>query len=395
MIQDVDVVSRVEGDLPPARLTVLSIAFPLAPVGPDAVGGAEQVLAALDEALVRAGHRSIVLACEGSVCSGELVATPNWGKNGEHELHELDHAAWVEAHRCYREALQEAVRRFAPDVLHFHGIDFAAYLPPPGLPALATLHLPLDHYKPEALFLSRPRTYLHCVSHTQRRTFPPEIRLLDPVPNGVDLDLYRPYRRKQPFALALGRICPEKGFHLAVEAAERAGLPLRIGGQVFPFGEHLRYFQEKLEPVLNRPGCGSRFLGPLDRERKRRLLAAARCLLVTSQVDETSSLVAMEALASGTPVIAFRRGALAEIVEPGRTGFLVSDVGEMAEAIAAVEGIDPGECRRAAEERFSLARSVESYLALYRRLAAEGRETGRAADPAMAAMSGESRDRNA
>jgi glycosyltransferase involved in cell wall biosynthesis len=370
MIQDVDVVSRIVGDLPPAPLTVLNIAFPLAPVGPDAVGGAEQVLTALDEALVHAGHRSVVLACEGSVCRGELVATPNWSKNGENELHELDHAAWVEAHRCYRSALQDAVRRFAPDVLHFHGVDFAAYLPsPPGPPALATLHLPVGHYVPEALFPGRPRTYLHCVSRTQHASFPPEIRRLDPVPNGVDLELYRPYRRKQPFALALGRICPEKGFHLAVEAAEKARLPLRIGGQVFPFGEHLRYFQEELEPRLDRPGSCCRFLGPLDRERKRRLLAAARCLLITSQVDETSSLVAMEALASGTPVIAFRRGALAEIVEPGRTGFLVADAAEMAEAIAAVEGIDPAECRRAAEERFSFARTAEAYLGIYRRLA--------------------------
>ena len=384
MIQDVDVVSRIVGDSSPAPLTVLNIAFPLAPVGPDAVGGAEQVLFALDEALVRAGHRSVVLACEGSVCRGELVAAPDFSRNGEDELHELDHAAWAEAHRCYRSALQDAVRRFAPDVLHFHGVDFAAYLPPLGPPALATLHLPVGHYSPEALFPGRPWTYLHCVSHSQQRSFPPEVRRLDPVPNGVNLEIYRPYRRKQPFALALGRICPEKGFHLAVEAAERARLPLRIGGQVFPFGEHLRYFQEELQPLLDRPGSGCRFLGPLDRERKRRLLAAARCLLITSQVDETSSLVAMEALASGTPVIAFRRGALAEIVEPGRTGFLVEDAAEMAEAIAAVEGIDPAECRRAAEERFSFARTAQAYLEIYRRLAAEP-DAGEAA----AVMAGE------
>jgi glycosyltransferase involved in cell wall biosynthesis len=371
MIQDVDVVSRIPGERSSAPLTVLNIAFPLAPVGPDAVGGAEQVLTALDETLVRAGHRSIVLACEGSACRGELVATPNWGKKGENELHELDEETWREAHRCSRSALQDALRRFVPDVLHFHGVDFAAYLPPPGPPVLATLHLPLSHYHPESFFPGRPRTYLHCVSQAHHDSFPPEIRRLDPVSNGVDLELYRPWRRKEPFALALGRICPEKGFHLAAEAAEKARLPLRIGGQVFPFGEHLRYFQEELEPLLNRPGSCCRFLGPLERERKRRLLAAARCLLIPSQVDETSSLAAMEALASGTPVIAFRRGALAEIIEPGRTGFLVSDVAEMAEAISAVEGIDPAECRRAAVERFSFTRTAETYLGLYRRLAAE------------------------
>lgn len=198
MLQDVDVASRIPGERSSAPLTVLNIAFPLAPVGPDAVGGAEQVLTALDEALVRAGHRSIVLACEGSACRGELVATPNWSKKGDNELHELDEETWQEAHRCYRSALQDALRRFVPEVLHFHGVDFAAYLPPPG----------------------------------------------------------------------------------------------------------------------------------------------------------------------------------------PRTGFLVSDVAEMAEAISAVEGIDPAECRRAAEERFSFTRTAEVYLGLYRRLAAESEPRDAAPAPA-------------
>jgi hypothetical protein len=110
--------------------------------------------------------------------------------------------------------------------------------------------------------------------------------------------------------------------------------------------------------------------------RKRRLLAAARCLVVPSLVAETSSLVAMEALASGTPVIAFRSGALPEIVEDGRTGFLVDGVAEMADAMRRASEIDPEACRRAARERFTAERMCGEYLALYERLAAKmGRRT--------------------
>ncbi|HEU0052459.1 MAG TPA: glycosyltransferase, partial [Longimicrobium sp.] len=111
------------------------------------------------------------------------------------------------------------------------------------------------------------------------------------------------------------------------------------------------------------------FAGAMDFRRKRRALSAARCLLVPSLVEETSSLVAMEALACGTPVIAYPKGALPSIVEHGRTGFLVNDVGEMAEAIRAADGIDPEECRRAARECFSAERMVELYFETYRLLA--------------------------
>jgi glycosyltransferase involved in cell wall biosynthesis len=138
-----------------------------------------------------------------------------------------------------------------------------------------------------------------------------------------------------------------------------------VAGEVFPYEAHQRYFAAEVQPRLD---SRRRFLGAVGGGRKRRLLAGARCLLVPSLAPETSSLVAREALALGTPVVAFPAGALADIVEDGRTGFLVRDVAAMATAIRRTDEIAPEDCRASARRRFSLARMTRDYLALYERL---------------------------
>lgn len=340
------------------RITVLSVAFPLTQVSEDSVGGAEQVLFALDAALEAAGHRSIVIAAEGSTVRGTLIPVP--APNGA-----LTDEVISAAHEQHRRAIARALARFPVDLVHLHGLDFDNYLPKPGIPVLATLHLPPSWYAAEVFQVDRPLTYLQCVSASAHRACPPVRALLPPIPNGVPVDDLTVRVGKHDFALALGRICPEKGFHLALDAARHARLPLAIGGRVYPYPEHVEYFEREIAPRLN--GFG-RFLGPLSFELKRRLLTAARCLLIASLVNETSSLVAMESLACGTPVVAFRSPALEEIVEDGRTGFLVDDAGEMARAIPECARLDSGECRRVARQRFSAKRMTEAYLALYGRL---------------------------
>ena len=340
-------------------LTVLSVGYPLAAVSPDSAGGAEQILAALDRALVAAGHRSVVVAPEGSCVAGKLHAIAPVPTD-------LDDAA---KHRAQAEtaAAIAAVRAREPiDLVHLHGIDFPAYLPEPGVPVLATLHLPPDWYPAGALSPTRPDTSIHCVSDAQHAVCPPSSRLLPPIANGVPVERLRAHNAKRRFALFLGRICPEKGVHLAIAAAREAAIPLVIAGQVYPYADHRRYFDEQVRPALG-PAC--RFLGPVGFARKRRLLTAARSLLVPSLAAETSSLVAREAAACGTAVIAFPNGAMAETVEHGRTGFVVEDVSAMAAAIRQVGRIEPEICRAVAAERFSEAAMVARYLALYARLA--------------------------
>jgi len=343
-------------------LTVLQVAFPFAPVGPDAVGGAEQVLSLLDDILTRLGHRTVVICAEGSITRGERIITPS-------PPGAIDDAARQAVHAAHAQNLRRALREGA-DVVHMHGIDFHAYLPPPGVPMLATLHLPPAWYPRDVFRPQRPDTWLNPVSWSQHRACPPSPVLLPPIANGVPVEALRAKVRRRDYAVALGRICPEKNLHQALDAGTRAGMPVLLGGEVFPYEEHQRYWRAEIIPRLA-DGL-HRFLGPVGFARKRRLLSGARCLISASLAPETSCLVAMEALACGTPVVAFPSGALPEIVEHGVTGFLVRDVAEMAEAIHAAPGIDAEACRAAACRRFSAEAMVAAYLDTYRRIAGKG-----------------------
>lgn len=338
-------------------LTVLSVAYPFAPVSRDSSGGAEQVLAVLDHALVEAGHRSLVLARAGSRVAGTLLPiSPEQG--------EIDQSARAHAHAAYREILSGDVVRNQVDVVHLHGLDFHSYLPEPGPPALVTLHLPIAWYPPRAFEERRPRTFFNCVSAAQHSEAM-IAGLLPPIENGVDVDIGNVGCARLRFALMLARICPEKGIHLALEAAKRAGAQLLIAGEIYPYAEHRRYFEREVATRLDKL---RRYIGPVGLLRKRRLLTTARCVIVASAAPETSSLVAREALAAGTPVIALARGALVDVVEHGRTGFLVDNVGEMAAAIAKTGEINPDICRFTAQRRFSATRMIAEYFQLYHAL---------------------------
>jgi glycosyltransferase involved in cell wall biosynthesis len=239
-------------------------------------------------------------------------------------------------------------------------------LPETGIPVVVTLHLPPEWYPPEVFQLQRPGTHIVCVSRLQRQSAPPNARIHGVIENGVPLDRFHPGRKKGPYVAGMGRICPEKGFHLAMDAAEQAGVRLLLGGAVYPYPVHQAYFDQLIRPRLK---YGHRLLGTLGNDRKRSLLAGARCVLIPSLVPETSSLVAMESMACGTPLIAYRKGALNELVQHGRTGFLVNNVEEMARAISAAGEISSEVCRREAETRFSSEGMIAKYIRLYQQAA--------------------------
>jgi glycosyltransferase involved in cell wall biosynthesis len=232
------------------------------------------------------------------------------------------------------------------------------------MPVLATLHLPRQLYAADAFERVAENVYFHCVSESQQKEFQDVPHMVGVVRNGIDVErfatdstAYAP-ERKRDYLLWLGRICPEKAPHLAIEAARRAGMPILLAGQVYPFAWHQQYWHREVAPRID--GIHVRWIELPTFSEKCRLLRQAKALLVTSQIAETTSLVALEAMASGTPVIAFRRGALVEVVATG-TGFLVESVDEMAQACARLGEICGDDCRAWVEREYSARRMVEQY----------------------------------
>ena len=335
--------------------SVLSVAYPLLPVSVHSAGGAEQILALLERGIARRGHRSLVVAAEGSAVHGELIATPA----AQGEMTEEVRRKAREAHRL---AIQQVLETHEIDLIHFHGLDFHAYLPKSSVPKLATLHLPPDWYPAEIFAL--PGIEFNCVSQMQARSVPGKKRI-SIVANGIDTEQFRADDIHTGPLLWLGRICPEKGPHLALEAAHRLDLPLTVAGPVYAFRDHETYFREQVEPLLDDK---RRWVGAVDLRHKVSLLAQARALLIPSLAAETSSLVAMEAISSGTPVVAFRAGALPEVVEDGVTGFIVEGQDQMAKAIGRLDEISSSVCRARAMARFSMERMVMEYVELYQKI---------------------------
>ncbi|MBV9265857.1 MAG: glycosyltransferase family 4 protein [Acidobacteriaceae bacterium] len=333
-------------------ITLVSVGYPLFPVSRDISGGAEQILSIVEHALVRAGNESLVVAAEGSRVSGKLISTPG------PDTAQLTDEMRTRAQQITARTLETVLARYSVDLVHFHGLDFHAYIPRTTVPMLATLHLPLSWY-PDSIF-NLKNVQLNCVSRSQA-----EGTGLPVVLNGVDTSWYRPASEKDDYLLWLGRVCPEKGVEIALRAAHALDMQLLVAGPVHAFESHRKYFEECIAPLLDGK---RRHIGPVSGREKRDLLARAQCLLVPSLVAETSSLVAMEALSSGTPVVAARSGALPEVVDDGRTGFIVDSEQDMADAVRRLGEINPEICRRTAVARFEQSRMINDYMNLYESL---------------------------
>ncbi len=347
---------------------ILYVAYPLLTVSEESAGGAEQMLWTLDREVSGLGVATTVAASAGSRVSGELFST------GAPCIQPDD---FERRNREHQEKVIEFVRTRARqgrpfDLLHDQSGSFWPRAAEVDAPVLATLHLP-RHFYPAHSFEHVPANVgFNCVSASQARDFADLKSMLGVILNGILLERFLTngvLRSDVPKngLLWLGRICEEKGTHLALDIASRAGLNITIAGQVYPFTYHQQYFEKEIAPRL-RKMPNATFIASPSAQQKCRLLKEARAVLITSMVNETSSLVAMEAAASGTAVIAFRQGALPEIVQNGTTGFLVDGVDDAVQALNKVEQIKPAVCIEHAKENFSSKTMSQRYARLYGQL---------------------------
>jgi glycosyltransferase involved in cell wall biosynthesis len=347
-------------------MRILYIAYPLLAVSEDSAGGAEQILWTLEQEMSGRGVATTVAASAGSRVAGELFVTGDpCFRTDDFERRNREHQERIV------EWIRHRARSGAPlDLVHDMSGGFWPRAAEIDAPLLVTLHLPRDFYPPRVFENVPVNVAFNCVSQRQAATFSDLKALAGVVGNGIPTERFTAGvvegREKRTGLLWLGRICEEKAPHLALEIAARAGWAVTIAGQVYPFSYHQNYFEDEVAPRLRQMPAATFLSAPSSRT-KSRLLHRARAVLVTSQVEETSSLVAMEAAASGAPVVAFARGALQEIVCDGVTGFLVNDAEEAVGALHRLDEIDPEVCLRHAREHFSSAKMAEAYGGLYAR----------------------------
>jgi glycosyltransferase involved in cell wall biosynthesis len=326
-------------------------------VPPKLYGGTERVVSWLTEEFVRLGHDVTLFATGDSSTKGRLV--PVWPRAlrlGRPQ---------TEPPIAQSVALEVFARRANEfDVLHCH-CDWIhlPILTRLEVPFLTTLHGRLDLPGLPKLIETFPHAPFVSISDDQRRPLP-NAKWLATIYHGFSADLLRPCFEPGDYLAFLGRLSPEKGPEAAIRIARDAGLPLRMAAKI-PRSQ-TKFFKEKLEPLVD--GKRIQLAGEVDERTKQAFLARATAVLFPIDWPEPFGLVMVEAMACGTPVIAFRHGSVPEVIEDGVSGFIVDDEAGAVEAIKRIGELDRRRVREAFERRFTVGTMAERYLELYRQL---------------------------
>jgi glycosyltransferase involved in cell wall biosynthesis len=322
----------------------------------------ESVVSALTEGLVRRGHEVTLFCAPGSVSSAKVVTLLDEAHPDEIErsLYEVDHVA-----RAF-DQIDLAARNDRFDVVHDHcGFVALAMADRIDTPIVHTLHGPFTDST--AAFYARHghKAALVGISEAQLSSAPRGLGGIGVIPNPIDLRPWPLCDRKDDYLLWVGRMTPEKGPHRAIAVARAAGLPLVLAGVIQP-GQQA-FFDRQVAPHID--GDRVRFIGEVGGDVKRSVFARARGLLMPIRWDEPFGMVMVEALACGTPVIAFPEGAAREIVVDGKTGFLVDDERAMAAAVGRLPVIASQDCRDWVAEHCDVGVVAAAYESIYRSLA--------------------------
>jgi glycosyltransferase involved in cell wall biosynthesis len=328
-------------------------------VPPQLYGGTERVVSYLTEALVRLGHDVTLFASGDSQTSAHLVAAcpralwrdPNVRETLPHHVHLM-------------ELVFKDVGRF--DVIHFHS-DYIHFplVRRHRCPSVTTLHGMVHPHDVQALFEEYHEMPLVSISNNQRSPIP-HANWKGTVYHGLPLDSFTFRAEPGAYLVYLGRMSPEKRVDRAIEIARRSGVPLKIAAKIYPEERH--YFDETLAPLIEASKPLVEFIGEIGDRGRDDLLGHASAFLFPIEWPEPFGLVMIEALACGTPVIAWRRGSVPEVLEHGVTGYIVESVDEAVQAVGSLDRLSRGRCRERFEQRFDAERMATDYVHVYRRV---------------------------
>lgn len=340
-------------------MRIALIAPPFIPVPPIRYGGTELFIAQLAEGLRDLGLDVVVYANGESTVGVEtrwLYRESQWPIDGEvyANLKDINHTSWA-LHDAWADA----------DIVHLNNVPGLAFSRFAGPKFVYTIHHTHQDGMSE-FYRNYPLVHYVTISRfQQRREQMPRLRTIH---HGVDLNQYIYCRRKQHYLAFLGRIAPLKGTHLAIQIAKQSGIPLKIAGEIQPI--YREYFDAEIKPHLD--GKFIEYIGEADLIQKNELLGNALAMLFPIQWDEPFGLVMIEAMATGTPVLALPGGAVDEVLEDGISGYICQSPDEMVERLRNIQKLSPAVVRAHAEEHFSVQRMVRDYAQLYQQVIAEG-----------------------
>ncbi|MEW9547582.1 glycosyltransferase family 4 protein [Nonomuraea sp. NPDC050783] len=345
-----------------SRLHIAMVAPPWFEVPPRAYGGIEAVLNDLVRALTKLGHQVTLIGAGRSGTPARFLATypkPPSDRLGE-AMPEVVHAA----------SANRLLADLDVDVVHDHSLAGPLTAAGRSVPTVVTVHGPAHGEMGEYYRLLGDSVGLVSIS-TAQRLLAPDLTWAGTVHNAIDVTTFPFKERKEGYTLFLGRFSPDKGAHLAIDAARAAGRRILLAGKLIEPAEH-EYFDSHIRPRL---GEDAVYVGEADGAAKRRLLADARCLLFPIQWEEPFGMVMIEAMACGTPVVALRRGSVPEVVRPGVTGVVCDRPDELPAAIEAAGSLTPADCRAHVNRHFDAISMARGYEKIYERLAGDRRPT--------------------
>lgn len=353
-------------------------------------GGTERVILYTDEEFTRKGHTSIVAGSGDSKIRGRLFATiPEslWKIEGKgRKIVNGGELAQEHYRKCVDLVLGEYPDWPKLDIIHDHpglGMINSRVYQEKGervnIPILNTLHgkFSEENFKKYAewieLLQKKRRVYFNSISEDQKKDFEENLGIsIDKVIyHGIPLELFPFNENPNDYLFSLGRISHEKGQHIAIEVAKKTGRPLVIAGEIHSVNED--YWNEKIKPHIDDDQI--RFIGPLNDTQKAEWYKNAHAFLMPIQWSEPFGLVMIEAMATGTPVIAFNRGSVPEVIRDNETGYIIPDTGNseedlnlMVQAVGDIGKIDRNSCRERVEKNFTTEREAKNYIDLYRKL---------------------------